>query len=415
MPFLQKSHRQRVSLLPRGVWLIIAGILLLSHAPALAKPGILIVKRGGVYYISSREQPRANQTDRQTASLRWLPYNPQARPTFPGGQSSIARTNQSHDLRSGVIKAVSRIGSRGNLSVTTVKGVPRLSQLRLTPAHDVHVAPASAPQGDLWTAPRYLGWLWGKTGCRSPLVLAASHPGSQQPDLKQNLPPVQEIQNVVREVCQDFLAYAPTAPPGPHFSPNSNQFSYCFPVAPPYSFRDTWGDWRSGGRFHHAVDIVAGDGTPVYAITSGVIHTLATWSGAGISLILRGQDGRGYGYMHLQGYAQGIFEGKAVRSGELIAYVGHTGIKRDASHLHLQVYADDSFDRHRLVNPYGLLAQLSNGQGVTDWYSPTMARRQIPAAEVVDFGPVTFSGSVPRRYQGRPVVHEGPQTWLLNN
>ena len=109
---------------------------------------------------------------------------------------------------------------------------------------------------------------------------------------------------MVRDACRNFLAYAPAVPPGPDFLADSNPLSYCFPVAPPYSFRDTWGDWRSGGRFHHAVDIVAADGTPVYAITSGVIHTLATWDSAGISLMLRGQDGRVYGYMHLQGYAR---------------------------------------------------------------------------------------------------------------
>ena len=111
-------------------------------------------------------------------------------------------------------------------------------------------------------------------------------------------------------MCKNFLTYAQAVPPGADFLADSNPLSYCFPVAPPYSFRDTWGDWRSGGRFHHAVDIVACDGTPVYAITSGVIHTLATWDSAGISLILRGQDGRGYGYMHLQEYAEGIVEGK---------------------------------------------------------------------------------------------------------
>ncbi|MDP1762174.1 MAG: hypothetical protein Q8L43_08145, partial [Deltaproteobacteria bacterium] len=70
--------------MPRGAWLIIAGVLLLGHTPALAKPNILIVKKGGVYYITSREQPRSNQAVRHTPSLEWLPFAPQARPTFPG-------------------------------------------------------------------------------------------------------------------------------------------------------------------------------------------------------------------------------------------------------------------------------------------------------------------------------------------
>ena len=398
----------------RGAWLIIAGVLLLGHTPALAKPSILIVKKGGVYYITSREQPQANQAGRHTPSLQWLPYTPQARPTFPGVKGSISETDQPHNLWPRLIKAVSRLDSSRNLKAASAEGVPDLSQLRLKKAHDLQVGNASDPQENMWTAPRYLGRLWAKTGYRSPLALAASNPGSRRPDLQQNHPPIQEIQALVRDVCKNFLTYAQAVPPGADFLADSNPLSYCFPVAPPYSFRDTWGDWRSGGRFHHAVDIVACDGTPVYAITSGVIHTLATWDGAGISLILRGQDGRGYGYMHLQGYAEGIVEGKTVHKGELIAYVGHTGIKQDAAHLHLQVYADDSFDRDKLVNPYGLLVQLSNGKGVTDWSSPTMARRQIPAAEVVDFGPVTLSGSVPRRYQASQHKIVDASTWLPN-
>jgi hypothetical protein len=128
--------------------------------------------------------------------------------------------------------------------------------------------------------------------------------------------------------------------------------------------------------------------------------------------------------MHLQEYAEGIVVGKPVNKGELIAYVGHTGIKWDAAHLHLQVYADDSLDKGKLVNPYGLLVQLSHGKGVTDWSPPimarrdwsppTMAHRQIPAAEVVDSGPVTLSGSVPRQYQTSQHKNVDASTWLPN-
>ena len=154
---MQKSHHQRVSPLSRGAWLIIAGILLLGHTPALAKPSILIVKRGGVYYITSREQPQANQAGRHNASLQWLPYNPQARPTFPGSRAPSPVTDQPHNLRSGLIKAVTRLDSRRNLQAASAQGVPDLSQLRLKKAQDVQVGNASDPQENLWTAPRYLG------------------------------------------------------------------------------------------------------------------------------------------------------------------------------------------------------------------------------------------------------------------
>ncbi|MDP2045012.1 MAG: M23 family metallopeptidase [Deltaproteobacteria bacterium] len=398
----------------RGAWLIIAGVLLLSHAPALATPKIIMFKKGGVYYISSREQPQANQAVKHISSLQWLPYNPQARPVFPGDKRSITVTDQPHNLLPQLIKAVNRLDSRSKVQTASAKGVPNRGQLRLGKAHDLQIGNASDPQENMWTAPRYLGRLWAKTGWRSPLALAASDPAPQQPDLFQNHPPLQEIQAQVRDACKNLLAYTQAVPPGPDFLADSNHLSYCFPVAPPYSFRDTWGDWRSGGRFHHAVDIVAADGTPVYAITSGVIHTLATWDSAGISLLLRGQDGRVFGYMHLQGYAEGIVEGKPVKKGDLIAYVGHTGIKRDAAHLHLQVYADDSCDRDKLVNPYGLLVQLSNGKGVADWSPPAMARRQIPAADVVNVGSVTLSGPVPRRYQPNQPKIVDASTWLPN-
>ena len=232
----------------RGAWLIIAGVLLLGHTPALAKPSILIVKKGGVYYITSREQPQSNQAGRHTPSLEWLPYTPQARPTFPGVKSSISETDQPHNLRPRLIKAVSRLDSRRNLNAASAEGLPSRSQLRLGKAHDLQVGNASDPQENMWTAPRYLGRLWAKTGCRSPLALAASNPGSQRPDLYQNHPPIQEIQALVRDACKNFLAYAQAVPPGADFLADSNPLSYCFPVAPPYSFRDYLGGLAQWGQ-----------------------------------------------------------------------------------------------------------------------------------------------------------------------
>ena len=164
------------------------------------------------------------------------------------------------------------------------------------------------------------------------------------------------------------------APDRGNFKAASSMY-YCFPVANSFTFRDTWGDPRGGGRTHRATDIFAPEGTQLYAITSGVIHALSTSSTGGIMLMLSGNDGRGYGYMHLLGYADGIVVGKAVRAGELIGYVGRTGTQNSPPHLHLQVYPDHQFSHETLVDPYGFLVQLCRGIGVSDLNQPRVARQ----------------------------------------
>jgi len=405
---LQNSHHRRVSQFIGGVWLIIAGMLLLGHTSVLAGSYIKVWEKGVVYYyFSSREHPQPRQAGSNTLMPRRVPCTSPTGVSLRQAPGFTRETDQPHNLRPRLINAVIRMESRGSLTAPSPKGAPDLGQLRLGKARNVPVVNSSDFTENIWMGPKYLGRLWAQFGYGSPLASAAPLPGSRRLDRHQALRPIQETQALVREVCHNFLQYPqePYLPLG-HVNPGavrlleSNQHGYCFPVAPTYSFRDTWGERRSGGRYHHAVDIFAQEGTPVYAITAGVIHALTVWHDAGITLLLRGQDGRGYGYMHLQGYAEGIVEGKTVKGGELIAYVGHTGIRRDSPHLHLQVYADHRFARDELVNPYGLLVQLSNGQGVTDPLHGQMARRRIPAAEVINYGTVKLSGSVTRRYQG---------------
>lgn len=402
---MQNSHYKRVTRYLRRAWPIIAGVLLLGHTVVLAESYTRVRKNGVVYYqFSLREQAQSGQASGNIhAPSRFQPI-PSTRVMHPGGGVLIQKVDQPYSLWPSLIKAVNQLEVTGNPKAISPQDVPDLMQLRLGRADDPEVVNSCDPRENVWTHPRYLGRLLGRSNW-SPPAAVADHLGSRGIDRPQNPAPLQETRTLLREVWSNFLNYAQAqhpilvqGQPVAYCFPESNQLGYCFPVSQPFSFRDTWGDLRGEGRYHHAVDIVAFEGTPVYAITAGVIHTLATWNSGGISLLLRGQDGYGYGYMHLQGYAEGIVEGKTVRAGELIAYVGRTGIVRDAPHLHLQVYANHRFEREELVNPYGLLVQLCDGKGVTDFGHQKIARRRIPALEVITNGTARLAGSVPSKY-----------------
>jgi murein DD-endopeptidase MepM/ murein hydrolase activator NlpD len=193
--------------------------------------------------------------------------------------------------------------------------------------------------------------------------------------------------------------------------------TYCFPVARPFTFRDTWGDPRAGGRLHRAVDVFAPEGTELYAITSGVVQALATGGAGGVMLFLRGNDGRGYGYMHLHSYAPGIVEGKAVKAGELLGYVGHTGTINCADHLHLQVYPDHNFSNECLINSYDFLVQLCRGIGVNDLNQPKLARN-LPPVLLVKKNPENRGKGKPDKWiqtnRGPFAAKFGEQTLKLN-
>lgn len=133
---------------------------------------------------------------------------------------------------------------------------------------------------------------------------------------------------------------------------------YSCPIQPPFSFIDSWGFPRSGGRRHKGVDIMAPHRNEVYAFRTGRIARLSQGGLGGISLYLRGDDGNVYFYTHLDGYASGIHVGKSVEAGDLIAYNGNTGNARGgASHIHWEVHPGGGSP----VNPYPYAAAACYG------------------------------------------------------
>lgn len=91
-------------------------------------------------------------------------------------------------------------------------------------------------------------------------------------------------------------------------------------------------------RPHHGVDYAAPAGTPVYSIGDGVVITKSYQrGGAGNYLKIKHNETYTTSYMHLKGYAKGIKEGARVKQGQLIGYVGATGVAT-GPHLDFRVF-----------------------------------------------------------------------------
>ena len=79
-------------------------------------------------------------------------------------------------------------------------------------------------------------------------------------------------------------------------------------------------------RPHFAVDYAAATGTPVKAAADGVVTSAGAHGGYGNMLSLRHAGSYNSYYGHLSGFARGIHSGNRVRQGDIIGYVGSTGL-----------------------------------------------------------------------------------------
>ncbi|MGE0256237.1 MAG: peptidoglycan DD-metalloendopeptidase family protein [Alphaproteobacteria bacterium] len=92
-------------------------------------------------------------------------------------------------------------------------------------------------------------------------------------------------------------------------------------------------------RQHSGVDFAAPTGTPIYAAGDGRIVLAGPKGGYGNYILLRHNTTWDTAYAHMKGFARGIRQGARVRQGDIIGYVGTTGMST-GPHLHYEVHRD---------------------------------------------------------------------------
>ena len=89
-------------------------------------------------------------------------------------------------------------------------------------------------------------------------------------------------------------------------------------------------------KMHRGTDFAAPSGTPIMASGSGTV-TRARWCGGGGNCVkIKHNSTYETIYAHMKAFAKGIREGKKVKQGQIIGYVGSTGLST-GPHLHYEV------------------------------------------------------------------------------
>lgn len=202
-----------------------------------------------------------------------------------------------------------------------------------------------------------------------PTPASPSSLGTANPSHEPSTTPVPETPQPSTSPVPGTYSASPTPPPADatstHVAPPVGfvgTLKLVVPVAgvQPSQLLDTFADSRSEGRVHDAIDIPAAQGTPVVAAADGQIVKLSQSELGGITIYQLSTDKKLiFYYAHLQRYADGLSEGKFVRQGEVIGYVGDTGNAGPGNyHLHFSIAVVSDPNRYwegTNINPYPLL------------------------------------------------------------
>ncbi|NVN87390.1 MAG: M23 family metallopeptidase [Rhodopseudomonas sp.] len=153
-------------------------------------------------------------------------------------------------------------------------------------------------------------------------------------------------------------------------------------------------------KMHTGVDWATPYGTPIFASGNGVIEKSGWEGGYGKYIKIKHNNGYETAYGHMSAFAKGMEPGKRVRQGQVIGFVGSTGLSTGA-HVHYEILVNGRFvDPMRVKLPRGrsldgpLMANFEkerdrldgmmtsrNGARVSEDLSPAAPGRSVSAAQ----------------------------------
>lgn len=101
-------------------------------------------------------------------------------------------------------------------------------------------------------------------------------------------------------------------------------------------------------RPHRGVDYAASTGTPIHAVAEGRIEYIGWQNGGGNIIRIRHNSMYETAYKHMSRFGSGLHKNSRVQQGEVIGYVGMTGLAT-APHLHFEFYENGKY-----MDPLGI-------------------------------------------------------------
>lgn len=106
-------------------------------------------------------------------------------------------------------------------------------------------------------------------------------------------------------------------------------------------------------KMHTGVDWSAPYGTPIFASGNGAVEKVGWEGGYGKYVRVKHNNGYETAYGHMSAFARGIEPGKRIRQGQVIGFVGSTGLSTGA-HVHYEIVVNGRFvDPMRIRLPRG--------------------------------------------------------------